>query len=90
MVLLAKRVSASQCAPKSASTSETPKRLGCLLDCVEQLAALALRQNGVVSYPAYAAPTLMLWKRAGLAPWPVPITCSGCPLPQFGTPHSTQ
>ena len=25
-----------------------------------------------------------------LAPWPVPITCSGWPLPQFGTPHRVQ
>ena len=28
--------------------------------------------------------------RAGEAPCPVPITCSGCPLPQFGTPQSVQ
>ena len=26
---------------------------------------------------AYALPTLILRKRDGLAPWPVPITCSG-------------
>ena len=40
--------------------------------------------------PEYADPILILWKRAGLAPWPVPITCSGWPLPQLGTPHSVQ
>ena len=42
------------------------------------------------AHPAYALPDLILRKRDGLAPWPVPITCSGCPLPQLGTPHSVQ
>ena len=39
---------------------------------------------------ANATPTLMLRKRAGDAPWPVPMVCMGWPLPQFGVPHSVQ
>src|ERR1700683_2820688 len=35
-----------------------------------------------------ATPTRTFRKRAGAAPWPVPITCCGWPLPQFGVPHS--
>src|SRR5215467_10110167 len=35
-----------------------------------------------------ALPTLTLRNRAGAAPCPVPITCCGCPFPQFGVPHS--
>src|SRR5436190_19771966 len=35
----------------------------------------------------YAAPTFTLRNLAGDAPWPVPITCYGWPLPQFGIPH---
>ena|SRR3974390_3372888 len=37
-----------------------------------------------------AVPILTLRKRAGEAPWPVPIVCIGWPLPQFGVPHNTQ
>ena len=40
------------------------------------------------SLPLYAVPTMTLRNRAGAAPWPVPITCCGCPLPQFGVPHN--
>ena len=35
-------------------------------------------------------PTRTLRNRAGAAPCPVPITCIGSPLPQFGVPHSFQ
>src|SRR5579859_2780344 len=35
-----------------------------------------------------ALPTLTLRKRLGAAPCPVPITCWGWPLPQFGVPHN--
>src|SRR5262249_10332977 len=38
--------------------------------------------------PLYALPTLIFLNPAGAAPCPVPITCCGCPLPQFGVPHS--
>src|ERR1700683_5301545 len=34
-----------------------------------------------------ALPTLIPRNRDGAAPCPVPITCWGCPLPQFGVPH---
>ncbi len=37
--------------------------------------------------PLYALPTLTPTNLAGDAPWPVPITCCGCPLPQCGVPH---
>src|SRR3974390_2811692 len=37
-----------------------------------------------------AVPILTFRKRAGEAPWPVPIVCIGCPLPQLGVPHKTQ
>src|SRR5208282_4235731 len=36
----------------------------------------------------YADPTRIFRNRAGLAPCPVPTTCCGWPLPQFGVPHS--
>src|SRR6266403_1955825 len=36
----------------------------------------------------YAEPTRIFRNRAGLAPCPVPTTCCGWPLPQFGVPHS--
>ena len=36
-----------------------------------------------------AAPILIFRNREGEAPWPVPIVCIGCPLPQFGVPHKT-
>src|SRR5262249_33913407 len=35
-------------------------------------------------------PTFTLRNRAGEAPCPVPITCIGSPLPQFGVPQSIQ
>src|SRR5438552_5656042 len=35
-------------------------------------------------------PTFTLRKRAGEAPWPVPITCIGSPLPQLGVPQRIQ
>src|SRR5208283_4577731 len=35
-----------------------------------------------------AVPTLIPRKRDGAAPCPVPITCCGWPLPQFGVPHN--
>ena len=31
-----------------------------------------------------------LRKRAGEAPWPVPMVCMGWPFPQFGVPQSVQ
>src|SRR5215475_3631510 len=34
-----------------------------------------------------ALPTLIPRNLAGAAPCPVPITCCGCPFPQFGVPH---
>src|SRR5580700_7555485 len=37
-----------------------------------------------------ADPIFTLRNRDGEAPWPVPITCIGWPLPQFGVPQSTQ
>jgi hypothetical protein len=40
--------------------------------------------------PLYAVPTVIARKRAGLAPWPVPMVCMGWPLPQFGVPQSVQ
>jgi hypothetical protein len=39
--------------------------------------------------PLYADPTFISLNLAGAAPWPVPITCCGCPLPQCGVPQST-
>src|SRR5512140_2152177 len=53
-------------------------------------AKLSLRGSVASSYPEYATPTLTRRKRAGAAPWPVPIVCCGCPLPQFGVPHKVQ
>src|SRR6266566_3476676 len=38
--------------------------------------------------PLNAVPTLTLRNLEGAAPCPVPITCCGWPLPQFGVPHS--
>src|ERR1700732_455554 len=38
--------------------------------------------------PRNALPTLIPRNRDGAAPCPVPITCCGCPLPQFGVPQS--
>src|SRR5438876_5166347 len=38
--------------------------------------------------PLYALPTLTPRNRDGAAPCPVPITCWGWPLPQFGVPHN--
>src|SRR5438309_827005 len=38
--------------------------------------------------PLYALPTVTLRNLAGAAPWPVPITCWGWPLPQLGVPHN--
>src|SRR5688572_29576588 len=35
-------------------------------------------------------PTRTFRKRAGAAPCPVPITCMGSPLPQFGVPQTFQ
>src|ERR1700733_6642362 len=35
-----------------------------------------------------ALPTLIPRNRDGAAPCPVPITCCGWPLPQFGVPHN--
>src|SRR6476660_10311358 len=35
-----------------------------------------------------ALPTLIPRNLAGAAPCPVPMTCCGCPFPQFGVPHS--
>ena len=83
MALLAKRVSALVRTPTMASTSRRRARARHRADLAEDLL-----RSGVIR--AYALPILMLRKRAGLAPWPVPITCSGWPLPQFGTPHSVQ
>src|SRR5437764_13655632 len=38
--------------------------------------------------PLYADPIFTFLKRAGAAPCPVPMTCCGWPLPQFGVPQS--
>src|SRR5664279_6210703 len=38
--------------------------------------------------PLNADPTLIPRNRDGAAPCPVPITCCGCPFPQFGVPHN--
>jgi alpha-D-ribose 1-methylphosphonate 5-triphosphate synthase subunit PhnG len=70
----------AKCAPKSASTSETPSDFAACCTTPNKLAAAFGQRLRKPFQPAYAAPTLMLWKRAGLAPWPVPITCSGCPF----------
>ena len=35
-------------------------------------------------------PTWTLWNRAGAAPWPTRAFWKGWPLPQLGTPHTTQ
>src|SRR5207302_2978205 len=40
--------------------------------------------------PENAIPIFTLRKRAGAAPCHLPIVCIGCPLPQFGVPHSVQ
>src|SRR5262245_60221086 len=37
--------------------------------------------------PLNALPTFTPRNLAGAAPCPVPITCCGCPFPQFGVPH---
>src|SRR5689334_6124048 len=51
--------------------------------------ALVIRGSKLLHYaPLYAVPTFTFLKRAGLAPCPVPITCCGWPLPQFGVPQS--
>ena len=74
-----------------ASTSAMPD--ACAARCTASKSSRhcsSSKRRGAITYPPYAPPTSMLWKRAGLAPWPVPITCSGWPLPQFGTPHSVQ
>ena len=39
---------------------------------------------------ANATPTLTSRKRAGEAPWPVPMVCWGWPLPQLGVPQRVQ
>jgi hypothetical protein len=39
---------------------------------------------------AKAMPTRIFWKRAGAAPWPVPMVCMGWPLPQLGVPQRVQ
>ena len=51
--------------------------------------ALAVAQVQEAHFP-YPPPTRTSRKRAGLAPCPVPITCSGWPFPQLGMPHSVQ
>src|SRR5579864_645592 len=94
MVLLAKRVSALR--PPAISTS-TLSALEYFLIFSNASCAFSLVSMGVeivvgalISYvPLYALPTFILRKRAGEAPWPVPMTCCGCPLPQFGVPHKT-
>src|SRR5262245_36098030 len=35
-------------------------------------------------------PTFTFRKRAGEAPWPVPMICMGSPFPQFGVPQRVQ
>src|SRR6185437_6894641 len=40
--------------------------------------------------PEKAVPIFTLRKRAGDAPWPVPMVCCGWPLPQLGVPQSVQ
>src|ERR1700685_4433352 len=47
-----------------------------------------LQTYKIPQLPWYAEPTRILRKRAGLAPCPVPTTCCGWPLPQFGVPQS--
>ena len=61
---------------------------GSLLGRLKQLLAALSREKRRFRHEL--CPTLILRKRAGLAPCPVPITCSGCPLPQLGTPHNVQ
>ncbi len=85
MALLAKRVSAwHRWHENGLDIGHAASARAASTTCCEDL----LRRHR--SHPAYALPILILRKRAGLAPWPVPITCSGWPLPQFGTPHSVQ
>src|SRR4051812_48045000 len=62
---------------------------GYLLGRNEQLLATLAGKKGAIDHSS-ALPTFMSRKRETLAPCPVPITCSGCPLPQFGTPHRVQ
>ena len=48
------------------------------------------RFGGAALHLAKATPSLILRKRAGEAPWPVPMVCMGCPLPQLGVPQRVQ
>ena len=49
-----------------------------------------LRARGSCYFCEAPRPRLMLRKRAGDAPWPVPMVCMGWPLPQLGVPQSVQ
>ena len=60
-------------------------------------ASMSMRSEKAIAFSlsagrhfANAAPTFTLRKRAGEAPWPVPMVCMGWPLPQLGVPHSVQ
>ena len=108
MVLLAKRVSASE--PMWISTSVSSASLNLMMRSASasrssgssgsrtRLLAKSLARREIVSaarahgrrHFANATPTLTLRKRAGEAPWPVPMVCMGWPLPQFGVPQSVQ
>src|SRR6266481_8613596 len=46
------------------------------------------RFSGRFHWLEKAVPIRTLRKRAGDAPWPVPMVCMGWPLPQLGVPHS--
>src|SRR5271166_1400132 len=73
-----------------------------LLNPLKNIGGLVLREHRWVGFlkvslcfyasvvnqlPLYALPTFILRNLDGAAPCPVPITCCGCPLPQFGVPH---
>src|SRR3984885_16063612 len=85
-MLLAKRVSENRPPVKKTSTSSavesflTRSKISAALSCVSMMNKSQLFLN--------AEPTLILRNLEGAAPCPVPITCCGWPLPQFGVPQS--
>src|ERR1700722_7949 len=85
-MLLANRVSENRPPVKKTSTSSeeesflTRSKISAAMSCVSMMNKGQLFLN--------AEPTLILRNREGAAPCPVPITCCGWPLPQFGVPQS--
>src|SRR5881227_1909880 len=91
MVLFANRVSANFPPEKRTSTSSALESFWMRSKVSAAWSGVSI-QDLAVSLTFHellnALPTLTFLNLAGAAPWPVPITCCGCPLPQFGVPHS--